>query len=223
LKSAARHIPGGLFFRPEPAATVCRQGALQGKTRGRSRKIVDFKSHLETAWELTLEFIAPLILVTLTMFAVWLLSLGILMPVTLAGYTQALLRLLREGRDPTVRDLFSEMRLFWPLLGFCLAALALAVVGFFLLVVPGVLISIGFAFACLFVLPLMTDCRLSLTEAVKTSIAMGPKGDLVGHLVTVLIYLGILAVGSSVFVGSLFTQPLATLFLVSVFNQRRPE
>jgi hypothetical protein len=60
------------------------------------------RDHLKNAWELTLEFIAPLIVVTLVMFAVWFGTLGILAPVTMAGYIHSLLRLTREGRDPRV-------------------------------------------------------------------------------------------------------------------------
>ena len=46
------------------------------------------------------------------------------------------------------------------------------------------------------------------------------RGGFAEHLVVVVIYLGISAIGSSVFIGSLFTQPLATLFLVSVYDEK---
>ncbi len=182
---------------------------------------MDFKTHLENAWDLTLEFIKPLILITLAMFCIWFLSLGILAPVTLAGYTQSLLRMMREGRDPNIRDLFSEFSLFLPLIGFSIMVVLAIVIGIIFVVLPGFLIAILITFACLYMLPLMTDRRLLLTEAVKTSYAMGVGGGgFVGHLITVAIYLGILAIGSSFFVGSLFTQPLATLFMLSVYSEK---
>ena len=181
---------------------------------------MDFKTHLENAWDLTLEFISPLIIITLVMFCLWFLSLGILAPVTLAGYTQALLRMMREGRDPNIRDLFSEFHLFLPLIGFSILVGLAIIIGFMFVVLPGFLISILITIACLYMLPLMTDRRLDLSEAVKTSYAMGSKGGFGGHLVTVAIYLGILAIGSSIFVGALFTQPLATLFMLSVYNEK---
>ena len=67
---------------------------------------MDIISHLQDTWEMTLEFISPLILLTLAMFGVWLVSFGILAPVTLAGYTQSLLLMMRQGRDPQIKDLF---------------------------------------------------------------------------------------------------------------------
>jgi hypothetical protein len=38
--------------------------------------------------------------------------------------------------------------------------------------------------------------------------------------VVVILFVGLVAVGSSVFVGTLFTQPFATVFLVSVFLEK---
>jgi hypothetical protein len=78
---------------------------------------MDFKRHIETAWNLTLANIVSLILMTLVMVAISSLTLGILAPVTMAGYTQSLLQLVRNGREPKVQDLFSHMNLFLPLLG----------------------------------------------------------------------------------------------------------
>ncbi len=180
-----------------------------------------FKSHLETAWEMTLEFIAPLIIITLVMFAIWIVSFGILTPVTLAGYTQSLLKMLREGRDPRVKDLFSRMDLFLPLLGFGILTIIAVTVGFVFLVLPGILIGFFILFICLYMIPLMTDKELGLFEAIKESYAMGvSKGSVTEHIVVVAIYLGITAIGSSVFIGALFTQPLATIFLLSVYSER---
>jgi hypothetical protein len=181
---------------------------------------VNFKIHIENAWDLTLEFITSLIVVTLVMFCIWFLSFGILAPVTLAGYSQSLLRMMREGRDPSIRDLFSEFTLFLPLIGFSILVILAIVIGFIFVVLPGFLIAFLVTFACLYMLPLMTDRRLPLPEAVKTSYAMGVDSGLGVHLVTVVIYLGILAIGSSFFVGALFTQPLATLFMLSVYNEK---
>jgi hypothetical protein len=76
------------------------------------------------------------------------------------------------------------------------------------------------AFFCLFVLPLMTDQQLGLLPAIRQSAAMSMRGPLSEHAAVVLITIGILAVGSSVFIGSLFTQPLATIFYLSVYSEK---
>ena len=206
--------PGSIYIPGVPTISTAEEDSTHGVLA------VDFQTHLKSAWELTLEFIAPLIIMTLVMLLLWIVSLGVLIPVTLAGYTQSLLRMLREGRDPVVKDLFSEMPLFLPLMAFGLLVLAVAAAGLIFLVLPGLVVSFLVACLCLYVVPLMTDRRLGLFAAIKKSVAMVRQGNLVDHLVVVIIFLGITAIGSSVFIGSLFTQPLATLFLVSVYNEK---
>jgi len=67
---------------------------------------MDFKEHLKTAWESTLGFIVPVILLTLVQMVVVTISFGILAPVTTAGYIQSLLLALREGREPKIGGSF---------------------------------------------------------------------------------------------------------------------
>jgi hypothetical protein len=181
---------------------------------------MDFKQHMLTAWNLTLGHIGPLILITIAVAAVSFVTLGILAPVTMAAYIHSLLLLLREGREPRIQDIFSEMRLFFPLLLFGIVAFLASMLGFMLLVIPGILVSLALAFFCLYMLPLMTDRRMGLVEALKESYALSLRGNLGDQIVVVILFLGISAVGGSVFVGFLFTQPLATLFLVSVYEEK---
>ena len=181
---------------------------------------MDFKKHLETALNLTLKFIVPLIIMTLVMFVVCMLTIGILAPVTLAGYMQSVLLMVRDGREPKIQDLFSEMRLFFPLLGFTIVILILSMIGYMLFVLPGLIVTFAISFCCVYMLPLMTDKRLGLVDAIKESYAMAIKGPVKDHVVVVILYIGIMAVGSSVFIGVLFTQPFASIFLLSVYEER---
>jgi membrane-anchored glycerophosphoryl diester phosphodiesterase (GDPDase) len=181
---------------------------------------MDFKRHIETAWNLTLGNVVSLILLTLVMVAVSSLTLGILAPVTMAGYTQSLLQLIRNGREPRVQDLFTHMNLFLPLLGFGIAVFVGTAIGFMLLFIPGILIVVAVTFCCVYMMPLMTDKNMSLVDAVKESYAMGRRGDLVDHVVVVVIFMAITMIGGSVFIGVLFTQPLATLFLLSTYEEK---
>ncbi len=75
---------------------------------------MDFKYHLENAWKMTLQYIAPLMFMTLAMIAISIITLGVLAPVAMAGYMHAILLLIRERREPKVQDIFSQMRLFCP-------------------------------------------------------------------------------------------------------------
>jgi hypothetical protein len=181
---------------------------------------MDFKHHIETAWNLTLAKIVSLILITLVMVAVSSLTLGILAPVTMAGYTQSLLLLIRHNREPKVQDLFSHMGLFLPLLGFGIVVLIATLIGFALFFLPGLIIIAAVAFFCIYMLPLMTDKKMGLIDAVKESFDMARNGELVDHVVIVIIYTAITMIGGTVFIGVLFTQPLATLFLLSTYEEK---
>ncbi len=181
---------------------------------------MDFKKHLETAWHLTLNFIAPLIFMTLVTACASFLTLGILAPVAAAGYIQSVLLMFREGREPKIQDVFSRMDLFLPLLAFEVIAVIATAVGLSLLVLPGVLISLAIAFGCLYMLPLMTDRNMKLMDALKESFSMSFQGNTADHFVVTLLVIGISWIGVNTVIGWLFTQPMATIFLVSVYEER---
>ena len=181
---------------------------------------MDFKKHLETAWNMTLKHIVMLILMTVVSLAVSFFTLGILGPVVMAGFIQSIVQMMRDGREPRIEDLFSQMRLFLPLLGFSVVVCIAMFVGFLLFVLPGLAIALAVTFGCLYVLPLMSDRGLGLIDAVKASWRMAMKDSIADHIVVVILFVGLMAVGSSVFIGILFTQPFATVFLVSVYLER---
>jgi hypothetical protein len=158
---------------------------------------------------------------TLVMTIVSVVTLGILAPVTMAGYMHSLLLLLRDGREPKIQDIFSQMQLFFPLLGFGVLVFLVTMIGFMLLVLPGILVVVAVTFTCLYMLPLMTDAGMGLMEAVKESYRMSVGGSIADQIVVVIIFIGLLMIGSSVFIGALFTQPLATIFLLSVYQEKR--
>lgn len=183
---------------------------------------MDFKKHLETAWRLTLKHIVPLILMTLVVTVISIVTLGVLSLVVLAGYCQAILMMIRDGREPRIQDLFSQMHLFLPLLVFYILVLIAVALGFSLLFLPGIAVACGVVFACLYMLPLMTDQKLGLMEALKRSWQMAVRGNVADHVVVVILFLGFLAIGTSVFLGTLFTQPFASVFILSVYRERMP-
>ncbi|WP_373499237.1 hypothetical protein [Desulfococcus sp.] len=181
---------------------------------------MDFKSHLENAWHLTLKYIVSLLLMTLVMGVVGVITLGIMAPVMLAGYMQSVLMLVRSGREPKIQDLFSEMRLFLPLLAFGIVVFVVSMIGFSILFLPGIVIVCGVTFACLYMMPLMTDRNFGLVDAVKESFRIVSGDQLMDHVIAAILFMGISAIGSSVFVGWLFTQPLATVFLMRVYEEK---
>jgi hypothetical protein len=181
---------------------------------------MDFKKHLENAWNNTLQFVVPVILLTLVQLLVITFSLGILAPVTTAGYMQSLLLALREGREPKIGDLFSEMRLFLPLFIFGLLAFIVTMLGFTMLILPGFAIAGFIVFATIYMMPLMSDKKMGLMDALKESWRMATKAPVSNQFIVMILYMVIVALGGSIAVAVLFTQPLATFFVLSVYEER---
>ncbi len=181
---------------------------------------MDFKEHLKISWENTLQYIVPVIILTLIQLIVVTLSFGLLAPVTTAGYIQSLLRTMREGREPKVGDLFSEMRLFFPLLAFGILAALASAVGFILLILPGIFVVGFLAFSTIYMMPLMTDKNMGLFEAIKESWCMAVRKPLRDQIVLMVFYLVIMSLGGSVPFALVLAQPLATFLLVSVYEER---
>jgi uncharacterized membrane protein len=181
---------------------------------------MDFKEHLKTAWEKTLQFIVPVILLTLVQIVVITFSLGILAPVTTAGYMQSLLLALREGREPKIGDLFSEMRLFLPLFVFGFLAMLVTIIGFMLFFLPGLLVVAFLLFASIYMIPLMTDRDMGLMDALKESWNMAVRKPLADQIILLVLYMVIISLGSSIAVAVLLAQPLATFLVLSVYEER---
>jgi NhaP-type Na+/H+ or K+/H+ antiporter len=181
---------------------------------------MDFKEHIETAWKNTLKFIGPVLILTVVQIVVSVFSLGIMAPVTMAGYMQSLLRVLREGREPEVKDLFSEMRLFLPLALFSLVVMVALIIGFTMLVLPGILMTGCLVFGAIYMVPLMTDKKLGIMDALKESWEMATRDPWTDQIILTLLYLIIVSVGGSVIVAVFFTQPLATFLVLSVYEER---
>ncbi len=181
---------------------------------------MDFKDYLERSWKLTLQYIVPLLISTLVMAAASFITFGILFPALYAGYMQSILLMIRSGREPKIQDLFSELKLFLPLIGFGIVVFIVLLIGFSLFVLPGILISFALVFGCLYMLPLMTDQKMDIISALKESFGIVTDRDkMLDHFVVALLVMGISTIGGSVFIGWLFTQPLATVLLMLVYEQ----
>jgi len=181
---------------------------------------MDFKKLVVSAWQQTVNFIGPVLLVTFVQMVLIIVSLGILAPVTTAGYVQSLLRAVREGRSPEIGDLFSQMRLFLPLLFFFACAGIVIFVGFTLLVLPGFVAAAFIAFAAFYMLPLMTDKGYGLIDALKRSWEIATTPPINDHIIVAIIYVAIVSLGGSLPFAFLITQPLATFILVGAYQER---
>jgi uncharacterized membrane protein len=181
---------------------------------------MDIKHHLEAAWNLTLNNFVSLILISVVMMGVSILTVGIMAPVTMAGYMQSLLEMIRSGREPKVQDLFSHMNMFLPMLAFGAVVFTIIFLGFMAFFLPGVILTGAVAFCCLYMMPLMTDRNLGVFASIKESMAMSRRVALTDHLAVVIVFLVIYMMGRLAFIGMLFTMPLSMLFLLSTYEER---
>ena len=182
---------------------------------------MDFKHYFERSWQVFTAFLAPILLNTLMMIVVSIISLGIMAPVLSAGYMQSLLLALRDNRKPEVRDLFAHMNLFFPLLCFGILFFLAAGVGFALLVLPGIVVVLAAAFFLIYMLPLMTDQKMGLFEAIKESARMAMEDPVSEHLAVVVVYVALGSIGNSTGIGALFTQPYSCLIVLSAYEEKR--
>lgn len=181
---------------------------------------MDFKKHFETGWQNTLQFIGPVLLLTFVQIVAIIISFGILAPVTTAGYFKSLLLAAKEGRTPDIKDLFSEMSLFLPLLGFSIVVVIAIGIGFMFLIIPGFIVSLFVIFASLYLIPLMVDQRLGLIDAVKKSWEIAIREPIADQAIITIVYVAILSIGGSIPFAIIVAQPLATFIVLSVYQER---
>jgi hypothetical protein len=179
---------------------------------------MDYKGLLEQTWKIFTDFLPAMLINTVGLIGISIVTMGILAPVATAGYMQSLLLAIRDDRKPEIGDLFSQMRLFLPLFGFGILVFIALMVGFAMLVLPGIIMVAALAFFCLYLLPLMTDQEMGLIDALKESSRLAMEEPIADHFVVVALFIGITAIGQSFVIGTLFTQPFATIFILLVYE-----
>ena len=113
------------------------------------------------------------------------------------------------------------MHLFLPLIGFGILIGIAVFFGLAMLVLPGLVVILAVAFFCIYMLPLMTDQQYRLFEALQESSRMAMQQPITEHIAVVAVYLVLTSLGSSTGLGTLFTTPMATLFVLSVYEAKR--
>ncbi len=180
---------------------------------------MNFKEMIESTFNQSLKNIVPLIITTLVLVGVSVLSFGILAPVMLAGYTKSILNMVRIGREPTPRDVFSQLNLFLPLSLFTLGLVIVIAIGFFLLFLPGLIIVLAVTFYLIYMVPLMVDKKLGLVDAGKKSICLVRQTRFFDHLILVVLYSIVQSLGGSTLLGTMITIPISTIFLMIAYDQ----
>ncbi|MFH2091907.1 MAG: hypothetical protein ABIJ31_06055 [Pseudomonadota bacterium] len=182
---------------------------------------MDIKYHIETAWKFCIGNLVPLVILTLVVAVVSIVSLGILAPVSFAGYIHALNQLLKNNREPKAQDVFSQLKLFLPLFLFGLVVFVVALIGFSLFIIPGMLFVIIVSYTCMYMIPVMVDLEYGLMDAIKKSISMVTRTQVKDHIIIFIVFSALTTLGGSSFIGFLLLQPFATLFVLSAYEQSK--
>jgi hypothetical protein len=164
--------------------------------------------------------IIPMMFTVMSLPILSFLSFCIIGPIIIPGYIYSILSAIQEERSPKLADLFTQRHLFIPLFLFSIIISMLTLMGFIFFILPGIAVLCAISFSCLYIVPLMVDQKLGLIEAVKGSWQLAVKENVADHWVIVILVIGLTTIGSSVILGVLFTQPFATAFVLSVYNEK---
>lgn len=162
---------------------------------------MDFASLLRRSWELFVTEIVQLVL--FTALGLLLCLTLVLIPTVTGGWVRGILAYVREGRRPAFEELWSFDD-YLPILGMLLLGGLAISVGYALLIVPGVILSVWWLYALYFLL----DREMGVIEAFgasKDAVGRNGFGD---HLVLLLILFLLSVLGGALSgLGSLLTTP----------------
>ncbi len=179
--------------------------------------------YFSETWRLFTENLVTLLLMGLLHLVLCFVSFVLLWPVVTAGFCQSLLLLIREGREPEIKDLFSRFNLLFPLLALYIIAVIVIVVGFSLLLIPGVIMSLALTYFGLYIIPLMTDRKMKLMDAIKASYQLALEKPLTPHLLAVAVYILFNTIGGFTLIGTVLTTPFTLLFVMLVYDEKVEE
>ncbi|NPE28574.1 glycerophosphodiester phosphodiesterase [Methanococcoides sp. SA1] len=171
---------------------------------------MDYEDIFSRSWTAFKDNVAAFIIATIIVI------FGSIFVVTIApllyGLTYMAMKGLR-GEKVEINDVFKGFDRFvksWVLL---LVSIILINIGFMLLILPGMILSILLIYS----LPLLVIKDYGAMDAIKESIEIS-KQNFVDSLVLLIIVAIISAIGGITYIGSLVTTPIITLALVAAVN-----
>lgn len=136
----------------------------------------------------------------------------------MAGLARILLTTV-DGGTPKIEDLFGEAQAYLRMLASIFLTSIAIVIGFVLLIIPGVYVSMRL----MFVYTLVIDQGLGAIDAMKKSWSM-TEGNVIHLLKLWLTFVGIILLGLlAFFVGVFVAAPVAMLLLTLVYRQAIPK
>lgn len=173
----------------------------------------DLGSAVSTAWEVFTQNAVALIVGLLLAVIVGMATLGFGLPGLLVGYYKMCLRAVR-GESPEVGDVFQGFQFFLPALLVGIVVGLGVMFGFMLLIIPGVILAMMWAWVWFF----LADGKEGLGDILSAS-AEVTKSDWAGVFVLLLVSGIISAAGNIVPLGGLVTGPIATLMSAVAYDK----
>ena len=170
---------------------------------------MDFEHLLKKSWD---HYVRGLVKLVLFVLVGCLLCITIiLIPTVTAGWTRGILAYIREGKDPQFEELWN-FEDYFQILVLIVACGVLITIGYMLLVIPGIILSVIWLYSLLF----LVDKKLDFLDAMKASKDAVVKTGFFYHFVVVLIIALLNSIGGVAGgIGALFTTPF-TLVLLTV-------
>ncbi len=168
---------------------------------------MDFAGLLQEAWQKFVTEIVQLVLFTL-LGSVLCLTI-VLIPTVAGGWFRGILGYVRHGDEPSFEELWNFDD-FLPIALLLILGGIGVTIGYMLLFVPGVILSVWWLYALFF----LVDRQMGVVEAFGASKDAVSQSGFLNHLVVLLIVsvLGVIG-GSLSGLGALFTTPFGITFM----------
>ncbi len=137
----------------------------------------------------------------------------VLIPSVTAGFTREFLNYARHGKKPDFKELWNFSGYLTMLL-LLVAGGTLIVLGFMLLIVPGVILSVWWLYSCFFIV----EQNMGFWEAMCASKKAVSASGFINHFAIFLILIVLEILGSfAAGLGSIVTAPFGMLLLAQVY------
>lgn len=172
---------------------------------------MNFEFLFKQTWS---QFIAKIVKLILFFIVGGLLSITIiLIPCVAGGMTRELLKLAREGKEPEFNQLWS-FEGYGQIVLFLLVGGLLIMIGYMLLIIPGIIFTVWWMYALYFIV----DRNMDFWSAMSASKELVGKAGFWNNFGLLLIMVVLNALGNSVVVGGLFTTPFCMLLLTNAYE-----
>ena len=173
---------------------------------------MDFGALLTDTWKTFIDNIVHAILFflvgTLLCFTI------ILIPTVLGGWARGFIQIVKNGEKPEFSELW-DFSNYLQLAFLCIACGIIISIGYMLLIIPGIILSIWFLYSVFFV----ADKNMNFWEAMMLSKTRAGETGFFNHFVIFIILCIINAIGSMAGgLGALVTGPFGFLLLALVYT-----